>query len=421
MRILIVSYYFPPYMNVGGFRALSWARAFHDEGHDVVVIHGDGKETDSCTFFPEEAGRPFRAIRVHNPRLPDAPLAGAVMAPPRLASRYIRRLLETAKDAIKPFIPVADLYGTWANNAIAVAEREVSDHGPFDAIISTSFPLSAHTVAMRLRIRHGGVWSADFRDFFGQSDSTRLARGTPRTVFLRHFVARIGRRADLVTTVSRDLSVLLAHHIPEEKIAIVYNGYFEEHLPTGPAGQPVRRILYTGSYNATEFTLEPVIKALALLREDGYRLPMLSFVGGRTEAVAALLQEAGLEHEFLPGMVNREVLRLQRDSALLLLCDTMSGPGALLTKTFEYLAVRRPVIVITRPGSGLSTTIFAPSMPGYSLSLDPREIAAFIRAGLEGGIPDSAFYPAASIRTYAREVQARTLLERLKRLSGASA
>ncbi len=413
MRILIVSYYFPPYMNVGGLRALSWARVFHDAGHDVTVIHGDGQEADSCAYFPQDLGRDVKALSIHNPRMGKA--GGNAGAPDR-GKKFLARLGNRARKALKPWIPMLDLFGTWALAAGATLEAEIAKEGAYDAIVSTSFPLSAHRIARRIKDVHGGIWIADFRDFFGQFESTKLAGLSPRTWRLKSFARLVGKEADLVTTVSGELEELLHGFMPKARIDVYFNGYFEEHLPKDPPAAIRRRILYTGSYNAKEFTIQPLIEALGILAGQGYELPVLTFAGGRIESLATQLEAAGLPHEFLPSLPNRDILRLQAESAILLLCDAMSGPGVLLTKTFEYLAARRPILVITKRGSELATTLFAKPSSSYLLSTEPGEIAEFIRRKLEGGQED--FLAPEIVRQYSREAQAERLLGTIAEMVG---
>jgi glycosyltransferase involved in cell wall biosynthesis len=415
VRIVIVSYYFPPFMNVGGFRALSWARLFLDRGHEVVIIHGDGLEADACCYFPEAAGREFRSLQIHNPRLAKGPTGTDSNA----SSSMGRKLLGELKDRIKGFVPILDAYGSWARAASRAADAEAKRMGGVDLIVSTSFPLSAHAVARRLKAKTGAFWVADFRDFYGQFDSTALRSLRPRTRRIQRFVRGIGTEADLVTTVSDKLATIVSKSVRAKRIEVIYNGYFEEHLPVLDGRKTERRILYMGSYNASEFTLKPLVEALLLLREEGFDLPLLSFAGGFIAQVEEVLSSAGLSHEFLSPVPNRESLRLQRDSAMLLLCDAMSGPGALLTKTFEYLAVRRPILVIARAESDLAHSIFASPSSGYLVSLEPEKIAAFIHDRFaKGDETHDDYYDAETIRAYSRERQAERLLSIIEEMRG---
>ena len=442
MRLLIVSYYFPPYMNVGGFRAMSWARRFHDRGHDVTVICGDGQEAESCSYFYESLGRDIRTLKIHNPMLEAAPESGN-SAPEAGFADWLKTML-------KPYLPMVDSYVLWSRSAVSAALEEAGRGGPFDAVISTSFPLSAHEVARRVKKETGCLWVADFRDFFGQFASNTLA-DSPRSRFLARRFRAYGREADLVLTVSGKLKALVDKALgigapePPRTAAtgpaaadsaaansggaawvggarVLYNGYFAEHLPSptpGPSAPPLWRLLYTGSYNDNEFTVVPLAKALSAWPAEAGEKPEICFTGTPIQSVEKAFREAGVAPRFLGPIDNREALRLQAESAFLLICDSMSGPGALLTKTFEYLAVRRPIIGISRPDSELRAGLFARKARGYCLSTDPEEILAFMidwRGRFKRGELDGAFYPDEEIRRYSREYQADLLVDRLETL-----
>lgn len=407
MRILIISYYFPPFMNVGGFRAMSWARRFHDAGHEVTVIKGEGREAASCAYFEERLGRDVRTLSVRNPLLAEG---GDVHEQPRLSR------LEGLKDALRKHIPVLDGYVAWARAATAAAVEEEAARGRFDAVVSTSFPLSAHEAAWRFKSRRDLVWVGDFRDFYGQFGSNAIDPKSGRGRFLSRRISAYGRAMDLATTVSIRLQNLLAGWIPETPTLVLYNGYFKEHLPPIESEEADWSILYTGSYNAEEFTLAPLAEAMVLLKDQGIHPPEIRFTGGRNEAVEEAFRSVGIVPRFLGAVRNQDALRLQRKAGFLLVCDAMSGPGALLTKTFEYLAARRPVIAITRKGSDLRETVFAEKAPGYITSTEAKEIADFIVNWKERGLgaTDGAFYPEERIETYSRERQADVLLARIE-------
>lgn len=176
MRVLIVSYYFPPYMNVGGFRPMSWARRLYDRGHDVTVIRGDGQEADSCAYFSENLDRPVKVINVHNPMLRE-PVPEKPGEPNKPSPSPT--IMDKLKETIKPWLPMVDSYFIWARQAIAAARDEIQGSGGFDAVISTSFPLSAHEVARAVKkssTADGSPISGIFTDNLIQTRSIGIPR-----------------------------------------------------------------------------------------------------------------------------------------------------------------------------------------------------------------------------------------------------
>jgi hypothetical protein len=328
MRVLIVSYYFPPYMNVGGFRPMSWARRLYDRGHDVTVIRGDGQEADSCAYFSENLDRPVKVINVHNPMLRE-PVPEKPGEPNKPSPSPT--IMDKLKETIKPWLPMVDSYFIWARQAIAAARDEIESSGGFDAVISTSFPLSAHEVARAVKKKLNCRWIADFRDFYGQFDSNAVDRDSPRGRFLARRFASYGKEIDLAITVSGKLKPLVDKALDIDTTTILYNGYFEEHLPKRVDVEPEWRILYTGSYNETEFTVSPLVEALRSWPERGRARPGVVFTGSPAPSVVRALKHRNESRFFgkrrqSPGAGNAGKV------AIPLLCDAMSGPGTLLTK-----------------------------------------------------------------------------------------
>ncbi|MDX9826445.1 MAG: hypothetical protein RBT73_01745 [Spirochaetia bacterium] len=413
MRVLIISYYFPPYMNVGGFRPMSWARRLYDRGHDVTVIHGDGQEADSCAYFFESLDRPIKIIKVHNPMLREPVqenFNGTNKASPKPT------IVDTMKESIKSWLPMVDSYFIWVKQAVTAARGEIKDSGNFDAVISTSFPLSTHEVARALKKKFKCKWIADFRDFYGQFESNAIDRNSPRGRFLAKRFASYGKEIDLAVTVSEKLKGLVDQALTIDTTMILYNGYFKEHLPVLANIKPEWRILYTGSYNETEFTVAPLVEALVQWLESGRKKPEVAFTGSPVSSVVKAFESIGMKVKFLGRLDNRTVLEMQARSQFLLLCDAMSGPGALLTKTFEYLAVRRPIIAISRKTSDLRSSLFSKPAPGYCLSMDSVKILEFL-GYWESRNPDdesTAFYLPETISQYSREQQADRLVDYLE-------
>ncbi|MDP2790399.1 MAG: hypothetical protein Q8O15_01435 [Rectinemataceae bacterium] len=401
-------------MNVGGLRAMSWARRFFDRGYDVTVICGDGQEADSCDYFRENLDRTLTILKIHNPMLQDTPDQKIKRAPDP-------GFIDLMKERLRPYLPVLDSYVVWANAAKRVALNEAKKKGTFDAIISTSFPLSAHEVAHNVMKSLNCLWIADFRDFYGQFDSNTIDEHSFRQRFLSRWLRRCGSDINLVLSVSESLLALVEKALRLEigtRSMVLYNGYFSEHLPMqGSKKAPEWRILYTGSYNEQEFTLLPLVQALSAWKPSFGETPEILFSGTALPVVENAFCDIGMHVRFLGSMDNREALRMQAESAFLLICDSMTGKGALLTKTFEYLAAKRPIICISRPGSELRNTLFKEAKPGYCVSIDAHEILSFIiqwKSTFGEKQIEDAFYDDALIQKFSRENQADRLVDRVE-------
>ena len=68
LNILIISHSFPPYMNVGGLRAYSWAKYWSELGHNITVMTSKNRGEFSYTsIFKIDMPENIEIIEIDNP------------------------------------------------------------------------------------------------------------------------------------------------------------------------------------------------------------------------------------------------------------------------------------------------------------------------------------------------------------------
>lgn len=406
MRILIVSYYFPPFMNVGGFRAASWAEEWRKAGHEISVLTSDGSERGFCEFFHTEGVQGVRILPVRNPiqEMVNEEYEKAAASRPGFKQR------------LKKYLPILDSSVLWAKEAEKRIRKETARTGAFDVIVSTAFPASDHLVAWRLSRRLGAEWVADFRDWYGEIDGDEPERAWTRRLWLKRLFRRWSKDMSFATTVSPGLAEFLADDFPHCRIEVIYNGYFEENYPTewrNDSGPGAYEVLYTGSWGDDPEPLVPLFEAFRLLRARGVEPPPLRFTGKENQRLRAALPR-DVSVEFIGTFSNREIAVRQRQAGFLLLAP-LRGIGILHTKTFEYLAVGRPILVLADEESELRNAVFGKDRRAYSLNRDPAKIADFIVAWRNRATDREDLYSESEIGTFSREAQADRLLALISR------
>jgi glycosyltransferase involved in cell wall biosynthesis len=352
MRVLIVSPYFPPLLSVGSLRAWSFAAGFARAGHEVHVLttskrsdqHGLEISDESVLVHEVAAkGRPLLDhVRKNNARPADDHTPGDGSS---------RGLLRSMKERTGVFssVRMPDMTDAWVRPAAAWA----SEHGPWDVVVSSSGPYTAHLVALRLGGMRGR-WIADFRDLW--TANHQFHGLYPFTMRERTLERRILAQADAVTTVSEPLG----EHLRDSgarRVHVIFNGYFEtepEPVSNEPAfaDDDLLRLVYTGSIYPGHQDAEPLFRAIASLGDDARRFRVV-VAGGGDGYWAQRARVAGvplaLEHR---GQVSRpEALRLQRDADALVAIEFVgSSDGVLSGKIFEYLSTQAPIMVLGRPG-----------------------------------------------------------------------
>lgn len=343
-RVLIIAHAFPPSPAIGAQRPLGLYQHLREWGWEPLVLTASpGDHLPGVIRVPHvrpgEQLRQWLGLTANSPAFP-------------------RRFLRGARRRLAEFTAFPDDERGWLGPALAsVLERDHWGEG-FDAILSTSPPVTAHSLALRLKGLTGVPWLADLRDLW--SDNYFYPWGEWRRSFDQALEKRVLAGADALVTVSEPLAgTLRARHSCE--VSVVGNGYPSEDLaPSGGRLTPTFSITYTGSIYAGKQNPAPLFEAMSRLLGDGNGRPIsfdVRFHGHnvRHPWLRSLVTEHGLErHVTLGAMLpRREAVARQRESQLLLALDWMdeSQPGVFTGKIFEYLAAGRPILSIGPAGS----------------------------------------------------------------------
>lgn len=366
MKILIVAKYYPPRNSVASLRPYSWAKYWMREGHDVTVVTGRNARESSALHLPD----PGCTVRP----VPLSPLVTVLKRSyARLSGRiggasHARRFTQfidasrTRYGAFGAGPRMPDITGhSWAAGAFDAARGD----GPWDVVVSTAAPYTAHAVAARLkRCGLARFWVADYRDLWTDHHGTV---GLPIVrAWERRYEDRLMRHADAITTVSEPLvEALRQRHGP--KVHLIENGVDTEDydaLDPEPAFEPdgKMRIVYTGTVYAQQDPA-PLFQALAemLRAEDGAALSTkleVIFATRSTARVARDVRRHGVSKlvRILRLLPRPLALRMQRDADLLLFLpwNNPATDGILTGKVYEYLVSGTPIVMVG--GHGLEAS-----------------------------------------------------------------
>lgn len=415
MRILIVSFYFPPYNSIGALRLGKTAKYLHRLGHDLRVLTAAGQPFDATlpVELPAELvvevpyldlNRPLRGLRVGRSRLSD------VSVTPRAAGG-VRAILQKLRRLYANLANFPDAQVGWYLPAVRAGRRLLAHWRP-DVVLASAWPGTAFLVGAELAHRASAPWVADYRDLWAEhpySASYAWRRSIERAVEDRV----VGRAAGLVT-VSEPLAVVLARRF-NRRPAVVLNGFDAmDHpalaLAASPPGERLV-IAYTGMIYPGKRDPSPLFAALASLGESGRRVS-IRFAGRNLDAVPALAARHGVSDrvEVLGSLPYAESLRLQAeaDVLLLLMWDDASEEGVFTGKLFEYVGARRPILVVGCARSAAARLVVERGL-GEAAD-DPAAIAAVLERMLArkrtSGTP---LLPAGACDDLSRDTQTRRL------------
>ncbi|KAA0215047.1 MAG: glycosyltransferase [Leptolyngbya sp. PLA3] len=408
MRVLIVSPLYPPRLRVGALRTFSFARGFADAGHDVSVL--------TTAKRPDQGG-----LHVHDPRvrvvelpwrcgpLIDRLRASCEVSPeihvPGRGKGFLGRLKE--RTGVFSSTRMPDLTDGWVEPAQAWGHA----NAPFDVVVSSSGPYTAHLVGLGLR-QCARCWIADFRDLW--TDNPTFPGLYPFTMRERALERRVLAQADVVTTVSRPLAEQLGR-LGAGRVEVIYNGHFEQEIEPVPgervfAGDGLRRIVYTGSIYPRQQDCRQIFAALALLGEQARRFRLVA-AGPALPYWQALAEEHGLGHllEHRGAVPRPMALAMQRDADALLAVEFAgASDGVLSGKIFEYLASQAPIIV-TGPRGCVGDLV---EQTGRGVAAEsPEQVRQILAALLESRPVVHARRRDDLIASFTREAQAARLCQ----------
>lgn len=323
--LIALGYY--PSNAPGAHRPVKMAKYLPEFGWHPVVLCADWTRTNRPERF--DPGLALEEDVCHTIRVPHP-------------ARRAGRLGGVARRAVKALFP----YSTPRVMVRSFLERASSfaDSEKVDVIWSTYSPGLTHLVAARISRQYGIPWVADFRDLPDQVyDSWRVRRN------VRYEVAVCASASALVTTNRALAARLRARH--GAPVHVVLNGFDPDDYD--PAARPSTEkfvIRYCGTLYEY-FDPRPLFRALDLLYERGEadlgRIAV-EFYGPPTGQIRRLT--AGFECARVvracPRVPYKEMLRLQQESAALLLLKSETSGDAIPCKLFEYLGARRPILTV---------------------------------------------------------------------------
>jgi len=344
-RLLIIAYYFPPIGAAGSFRMAGFVRHLAEFGWEPTVItpletphpHDDSLETS-----------PARVIRTRSIELSrlgrSSASAGRADKSP-VAHGKSRRLSSAVRDGMFPD-PQLGWYPFAARAGVRLAHAE-----PFDAVFSSSFPITAHLVGWRIHALSGLPWVAEFRDPWSDWIPKRPLRPAARRLELA-----IASRAARVVLPSTPLADYFSRRWGIAAAAVPHAADGSPVLP-GTRPSPVPPVLtYIGSYYPhLHGSLDAVWRAVAEIRASGGSVPRIRWVGELPSSVGVELAAYGLQDTLeVSGRVpQEEAFRLLHSSSMLFACGLRASDSfasaATPSKLIEYVISGLPVLYIDNP------------------------------------------------------------------------
>jgi glycosyltransferase involved in cell wall biosynthesis len=358
-RVLIISYYWPPSGGAGVQRWLKFSKYLREFGWEPVIYtpenpeypgHDDSLQKDipeGITVLKTKILEPYLLYKLFTGRKKHEKVQAGFInesKKPGISERLSTWLRGNL------FIPDARRY--WIKPSVRYLVKWLKGN-PVDAMVSTGPPHSMQLIALGVKKKLNIPWLADFRDPWTQIDfyeQLMLTKCADRKH--KRLEKQVLKNADKVVTVSpswaKDLKSLY-----EREIEVLTNGFDPEDFVNLPEFNfDAFSITHLGSLNADRNPLA-LWKVLGELVKDEvfFKKNLRIRLIGKTDiSVMEALKKNGLstfveKTDYLP---HDQALQMAAKSALLLLPinDTPNVMGITPGKLYEYLALKRPILVI---------------------------------------------------------------------------
>jgi glycosyltransferase involved in cell wall biosynthesis len=323
VRLLVLSFYYPPDLSAGSFRATAIVDALRSQAPLGTAI--DIITTQPNRYHAYELDAPeteqHENVTIRRVRLP----------------KHHSGLLDQGFAAL-----------TFFRSAAKLASGK-----KYDVVFATSGRLLTAVLGSFIARRSRAALYLDIRDIFVEN-ITDLALRRVRWIakpFFSMLEAWAINRAQHVNLVSRGFADYFSRRYPRQRFSYLPNGIDEEFVdgtfdrPGGAAtnGAPLT-VVYAGNIGEGQ-GLHAVIPPLAKRMGSGVRFRIIGD-GGRRQALEAALARAGVSNvEIHPPVRRSELLTAYRDADVLFLHlnDYTALATALPSKVFEYGATGKPI------------------------------------------------------------------------------
>lgn len=249
------------------------------------------------------------------------------------------------------FIPDARKF--WIKPSIKFLCQLQKEQG-FDVIISTGPPHSMHLIALGIKEKYPTIkWISDFRDPWTKIDFYDKLNLSKRSDALHKKLERkVLMKSDQVVTISNTCAKDLASLSNNREISVITNGFDPEDFDFEVSLDSSFTISHIGSMNEDRSPIE-LIESLSDLITDGHPLVdeiKIQLIGQVDGVIKDTVEKLGVQSyvSYIPFMDHKDVIKVMKSSKVLLLVinRTPDAAGILTGKAFEYIGANRPILTI---------------------------------------------------------------------------
>ncbi|WP_377887632.1 glycosyltransferase [Alkalihalobacillus sp. R86527] len=353
MKILVVSYYFPPYNTIGAIRVSKTAKYLKQCGHEVKILTAKN-QTLPLNLSPDLSNNDVYATSWINVNKPIEILLGGSrkVAYEGYTSHKKFSLLKKPGYVYRELLNFPDGQIGWYPYALKEGKKLIDDWRP-DIIFASAMPLTSLLIGSKLSKIYKIPWVGELRDLW--IDHHAYQHSTIRTKLETKFEREILSTACGLVTVSEHLADQIKKKY-NGPVKVILNGFdptdYEGEMTSYKAPyHPKLNIVYTGKIYESNQDITPLLKALSILKGTRYENKItINLYGRDLNHVFNKVSSYGVNSFFKNnGFVNyKESIMKQKTADILLhlLWNDEKQKGIYTGKLFEYFGASRPILGI---------------------------------------------------------------------------
>ncbi len=359
-KILIITYYWPPFGGSGVQRWLKFTKYLREFGYEPVIYTPDNPEfmaedkslekeiPPGIEVIKRKITEPYSLYRLFTGKRKGAVKPGFINAHGS-ASRSVS-FKERLSLFIRSNIFIPDPKILWVSPSVKYLRKYLKE-SPVDAIVSTGPPHSMHLIAGKVSKATGIPWLADFRDPWTKIFNFKYMGHTSYVKGIHEKLEkRVVREANAVVTVTNTIAAEL-RELRGSDVYVVTNGFDKEDFKgKEPESEINFTITYTGLFVAVQnpSVLWKVLGERARKSKVFAKELRVRLIGNIDKSIIDDIYKNGLRENLIlmEYMPHDQVVTWQRKARILLLSGGMEpeSKGIMTGKFFEYLAAGKPVL-----------------------------------------------------------------------------
>ena len=352
MKVLIVTYYWPPSGGSGVQRWLKFVKYLQDFGIEPIVYTVDNPKYPILDASLENE-IPNYVIVLKQP----------IWEPNNLLSIFKKKKAQQSAGFLNPnptffgkivqyiranyFIPDARKF--WVKPSVKYLKKYLQEH-KIDTIITSGPPHSLHLIGLELKKELDIKWISDFRDPWTEIDYFEQLPLTKKSIQIHQQLEKeVVEKSDAVLVVGKTMKENFNQY--SNNIHVITNGFDDDIIFDESELDKKFTIAHVGLMNADRnpISLWKSISEICKENTDFAEEYQIQFVGKMAPEVRDSLEKYQIKNVVDIGYVShQEVITYQQKAQVLFLPvnNVKSAKGIITGKIFEYLQANRPILAI---------------------------------------------------------------------------